>query len=307
MTPLDGRDSGTFYLPEGAPPPGPNEQQPIVLDMVISPGYFEAMGMRMVAGRGFTEQDTESGPRVAVIDESFAKRFFPNVNPLGKRIRHSFFEQERIEIVGITRDVKHLGLDREVRPSVFLNYRQDGVREITTIVLRTGIDPGALAASARETLRRMDPEVAMFETMRMTEAVDRSLWARRLYSWMAGAFAVIALTLAAGGMYGVISYAVSQRTREIGIRIALGATPARVKRGVLSQGLVLLAVGLPIGVTAALGASGYLEKLLLGVRARDPITYVIMGTVVAGVALIANWIPARRAATIEPMRALRSE
>ncbi len=307
MTPFDGRDSGTFYLPEGAPPPGPNQQQPVVLDMVISPGYFEAMGMQMIAGRGFTDHDTESGPRVAVIDESFAKRFFPKVNPVGKRIRHSFLDSERIEIIGVTRDVKHFGLDREARPSVFLNYRQYGVRDRMTIVMRTGTDPGTLVAPAREALRRLDPEVAMFDVMRMAEAVDRSLWVRRIYSWLAGAFAAMALILAAAGIYGVISYAVGRRTREIGIRIALGAPPARVMRQVLGHGLLMLAAGLPIGVAAALGASNLLGKLLFGVKARDPITYVLVALVIAAIALAANWIPARRAAAIDPIRALRSE
>ncbi len=306
MTPLDGRDSGTFYLPEDAPPPGPDQQHPIVLDMVVSPGYFAAMGMRMAAGRDFTEQDTESSPRVAVIDEMFAKRFFPHVNPVGKRIRHGA-EQETIEIVGVTRDVKHFGLDREMRPSVFINYRQYGLRDRMTIVLRTGVDPGSLAAPAREALRRMDPELAMFDVVRMTEAVDRSLWVRRICSWVAGAFACLALVMAAGGIYGVISYAVSQRSREIGIRMALGAPPALVLRQVLGQGLLMLAAGLPAGIAAALGISRFLEKLLFGVKARDPITYAAMAALVAGIALAANWIPARRAAAIDPMNALRSE
>lgn len=307
LTPLDGRDSGTLYVPEDAPPPGPDQQHPIVLDMVVSPGYFAAMGMRMASGRDFTDQDTESAPRVAVIDETFAKRFFPHVNPVGKRIRHPWAADERIVIAGVTRDVKHFGLDREVRPSVFLNYRQYGLRDRVTIVLRTGVDPVSLAAPAREALRRMDPELAMFDVVRMTEAVDRSLWVRRICWWVAGAFAGLALVMSAAGIYGVISYAVSQRSREIGIRMALGAPPALVLRHVLGQGLLMLAAGLPIGIAAALSISSFVEKLLFGVKARDPITYAVMAALVAGIALAANWIPARRAAAIDPMHALRSE
>ena len=305
LPPLSGH-WGQFFLAQGAPPLAAGEQNPVVLQVLATPGYLDTIGITLLAGRQFTERDGEGANRVAIVNESFAKRFFPNENPIGKRICYVHRKNMWIEVVGVTRDVKHYGLDQETRPGVFIPYRQWPV-PIITMVLRTPGDPSALVAPAREALRRIDPNLPMYEVTRMTEAVDRSLWTRRFYSLLSIGFALVAVLLAAGGMYGVISYAVSQRTQEIGIRIALGATPGRVMRQVLRHGLTMLAVAVPAGIVAMLAASQLVENLLFGVKARDPLTYAAVALTIAAIALAANLIPARRAAAIAPTEALRSE
>ncbi len=175
------------------------------------------------------------------------------------------------------------------------------------IVLRGSMDPRALTGPVRDLMRGIDPDVPMYEVGTMTEKLDRSLWARRTYSWLFGVFAAVALLLAAAGIYGVISYAVSQRTREIGIRIALGARPDQVQWQVLGQGLVMVALGIVLGLGGTLWATNLLQSLLFGINKRDPITYATVAGGVILIAILANLLPARRAATIDPMSALRSE
>jgi putative ABC transport system permease protein len=209
-------------------------------------------------------------------------------------------------VVGLTRDEKHYGLDQEMKPSVFLPLR--GVPRIAMdIIVHGSIEPQLLIGPAREILRQMDPDLPMFDIRTMTERLDQSLWARRAYSWLFGAFALVALVLAAAGIYGVISYAVSQRTQEIGIRMALGAQPAQVLREVLAGGMLLVTIGVALGLAGALAAVRLLQTLLFGVSSRDPIIYaaVMLGVVVVG--LLANVVPARRAASVDPLRALRCE
>ena len=176
-----------------------------------------------------------------------------------------------------------------------------------SLVLRGAMNPTSLVAPAREILRQMDPDMPMYEVRPMSDALDRSLWARRAYSWLLGAFAVVALILAAAGIYGVVSYAVSQRTHEIGIRMALGARSDQVLRQILGSGMVLVSIGVAIGLVATLWAARLLDTLLFGVSARDPLTYAIVILGVVCVALLANLVPARRAAAVDPMRALRFE
>jgi len=174
-------------------------------------------------------------------------------------------------------------------------------------VLRGAIDPEMLAGPARDVLRRVDPGVAMYDMRSMTERLHQSMWARRAYSWLFGAFAKVALALAAAGVYGVISYAVSRRTHEIGIRMALGARPDQVVRTILGSGMALVAAGAAIGLVATLIAARLLEALLFGVSSRDPRIYATMILGVAGVSFVANFVPARRAAAVDPMNALRTE
>ncbi len=298
---------GEFFVAEGQPPLGPNDQNPVVLHVAALPGYLDAIGVRFMAGRQFTERDGNPGTLAAIINETFARRFFPNSNPVGKHIRYAGDKDKKwIEVVGVTRDVKHYGLDREMAPSVYVPFRQY-VIPFTNVVLRTTVDPSALVAPAREVLRQLDPDLPMLQPTMMTEQLDRSLWQRRFLSWLAAAFAGVALLLAAGGIFGVISYAVSQRTQEIGIRIALGASSARVMRQVLCHGLLLLAMGVPIGIAAAVGLAGVLQRALFGVSARDPLTYSVAVIAVAAVVLASNIVPARRAASVDPIKALRAD
>jgi putative ABC transport system permease protein len=308
-TPLGGH-WGNFWEAEGNPPLGPNDKNPVTLQVVATPGYFEAIGMTFLAGRPFRQEEARAQHiRTAVVNESFAKHYWNGGTPIGKRIRHTLGERKPtdwIEVVGITRDEKHYGLEQEMKPGVFLPLREIPVNWMN-IVLRGSIEPQMLIPPAREILREMDADIPMYEVRTMTERLDRSLWARRAYSWLFAAFAGVALLLAAAGIYGVVSYAVSQRTQEIGIRMALGAQPGQVLREVLGGGMVLVSVGVVVGLVGAFWAVRLLQSLLFGVNSRDPMIYsaVVLGVVLVG--LMANFVPARRAASIDPMRALHFE
>ena len=278
----------------------------MILQITALPGYIDAIGMKLLAGRGFTAHDEAlKAPGVAVINESFARHFWGTPDVVGRRIRRPG-QKDWVQVIGVVQDTKHYGLDGEVRPSVLVPFSAYP-RSAMTIAMRTAMDPHSLAAPAREAIRQMDPDLPMFDIRTMTERLDRSLWVRRAYSWLFVVFAGVAIVLAAAGIYGVVSFAVSQRTREIGIRIALGARPEQVRRGVLASGMVLVAIGVVLGLAVSLFTARFLQTLLFGVGTRDAVTYaaVVLGVVAVGV--LANWIPARRAAAVDPMRALRSE
>jgi putative ABC transport system permease protein len=209
--------------------------------------------------------------------------------------------------VGVLHNEKPYGVDAEEPPAVDMPEAQLPAPMLLTAVVRSHSNPEALAGPARQILAGLDPDLPMHDVHTMTEQLDRSLWARRAYSWLFGIFSLVALILAAAGIYGVISYAVSQRTHEIGIRMALGATPREVLANVLRTGMALVAAGTAIGLAVALAAATLLEKLLFGVSPRDPFVYTVVVLAVVGVGLLANAIPARRAAALDPMRALRTE
>ncbi|HKX00678.1 MAG TPA: ABC transporter permease [Bryobacteraceae bacterium] len=302
--------SGWFFRAEGGRELGPNEADPVVLQVVATPGYFDAIGMTFLAGRPFDERDGQTGLEAAIVNQSFLKQYWPDVrNPqsvIGRRIRYSWEKDKWMKVVGVTRDVKHYGLDQEMRPNVFVPYPQVPW-DTMAIVLRAAVDPVSLVAPAREILGQMDRDLPMFRIQTMTETIDRSLWARRAYSWLFGAFAVVALILASAGIYGVVSYAVSQRTHEIGIRMALGARPGQVLRQVVAGGMLLVSIAVALGLGATLWAARLLQSLLFGLSARDPVIYLAVILGVAAVALVANLVPARRAAAVDPVRALRFE
>jgi len=316
--PLDGH-WGNFFQAEGAAPLGLHDQNPVVLQVAATPGYFEAIGMTLLAGRVFEERDNAlkvgadgfsadpaKGPLLAIVSETFARRYWKVENAVGKRIRHSADKAPWITVIGVVKDEKHYGLDQEIRPAVYFPYGEAPL-ESMSIVLRGAMDPEALAEPARETLRRLDPDVALYDMRTMTERLQQSMWARRAYSWLFGAFGIVALILAAAGVYGVISYAVSRRTHEIGIRMALGARPGQIVYAILASGMILAAAGAGVGLIATLAAARWLEALLFGVSSRDPLIYAAVILGLAGVSLVANFIPARRAAAVDPMRALRAE
>jgi ABC-type antimicrobial peptide transport system permease subunit len=193
-----------------------------------------------------------------------------------------------------------------MRPNVFLPFGQSPQGAMTA-VMRTANDPRALTGPVRDAVRQLNPDLPLFQIETMGDKLDRSLWTRRMYSWLFGLFAGLALLLAVAGTYGVVAYSVSQRTREIAIRMALGAEPAKVMRQVLGQGMRLVIVGIALGVAGAFGAAKLLEKLLFGVDGRNPVIYGIVALGVIAVALLANFLPARRASTVDPMSALRFE
>ncbi|MGD0668890.1 MAG: ABC transporter permease [Bryobacteraceae bacterium] len=309
LVPLGGHN-GYFFVAEGARQLGPQEKNPVVLGITAMAGYFETMGLTFVGGRGFDERDEQPNqPHVAIVNESFVKWFWPGQNGVGKRISYAFGKpgkEDWLQVVGVVRDTAHYGLDGEHRPSVFATYPYAPQRAMT-IAIRSGIDPHALVAPAREVIRQMDPDLPMFKIHTMTERLDHSLWTRRAYSWLFGAFAAVALLLAAAGIYGVISFSVSRRTREIGIRMALGARPAQVMRGVLADGMLLVGAGAALGLAAAYFAASLLRTMLFGVSPRDLFTYAAVAAMVALVGVAANYVPARRASRVDPNQALRFE
>ena len=306
LVPLGGHN-GSFFQAEGEPPLPKGQSDPVILQVVTFPGYFRAMGVDLKAGRDFDDHDGDSeGTRAAIVSEGFAKLHWPGADPIGKRIGYRGNKPTWMRVVGVASDTKHYGLDQDARPEVYMPFREQP-RESMNVVLRSKVGTTALIASAREVIQRADPDLAMYEVRTMQERLQRSLWARRTYSWLFGVFAALAFALAVAGIYGVVSYAVTQRTREIGIRMALGANPSQVLSSVLREGMTLAAIGVAIGIIGALAATRLLASLLAGVSPHDPWAFIAVSIGLGLAALAANFVPARRAASVDPMHALRFE
>jgi predicted permease len=305
---------GTFFQIEGTERKQ-GESVPVTLMRYANAGYFETMGIRLKSGRFFDEHDgreerpedpEERSPRMAIVNETFAKTFWPGVaDPVGRRFKFNGDESPWMTVVGLVHDIKHYGLERPMRPGVYFPLPSSPQRTLAVALHTTG-DAAALAASARAAVRELDPDLPLFQVATMEEALQRSLRVRAAYSWMLGAFALLALVLALGGTYGVASYLASQRTREIGIRVAFGARPKDVVRAVVGRGVVVAIAGIALGVAASAFASRLLADLLFGATSYDP---AIVGGAVSVLltALIANGLPARRAARIDPMRSLKAD
>jgi len=312
--PLGGHWGGQFEAEGGHT--GTRGENPVVLRVAATPGYFDAIGSTLLVGRTFEQRDCQANsPLVVIVNETLARHFWAGESPIGKRIRYPG-GRDWYRVIGLLRDERHDGLDQDVKPSVFLPYPtalfkgdRDDFRSLRlmTIVLRGATDPSALVGPAREIVRQLDADIPMYDVQTMSEWLDRSLWARRAYSWLFGAFAVIAVFLAAAGVYGMVSYTVSQRTQEIGIRVALGARPAQVLREVLLGGMALVAIGVWAGLAGSVWAARLLQSLLFGISSQDPLVYIVVVIGMIGVGLLANFVPARRAATVDPIRALHFE
>jgi predicted permease len=298
---------GNFFTIENAPPQGPNEPDPVVLQRIAFPGYFETMGIALVAGRSFTEQDgANDGSRSVIVNETFAKRFWPRQDPIGKRISHRYPNAPWMTVVGVARDVKHYGVDRPMIPGVYLPFAQDSQSQMA-VVIRSSVAPTSLVSTFRALVRESDPDLAVFGVVSMQEQFVQSMWVRRLTVSLFGIFAGVALVMALGGIYGVFSYMVGRRTQEIGVRLAMGARPGAVLWLMLRQGLVLAGVGVGLGLAGALILAPLTRTLLLDVSPVDPLTLGGTAVLLTAVALLACWVPARRAANIDPLVALRSE
>jgi putative ABC transport system permease protein len=302
--PLAGFDNDTGFVIEGRPAPQP-DQRPVAWISSVSPDYFRTMGMRLIAGREFTEYDNENAARVVIISEATSRRHFPNDNPIGKRIGNGRPDGWR-EIVGVTADVKHFGLNQDARVSMFFPHRQQPSRRMV-IVARTTADPMSLSSALRGAVAAMDKNLAVSNISPMEEITAQSIGQERFTLLLLGIFSALALLLAVAGIYGVMSYAVAQRTHEIGVRLTLGAQTRDVLRLVVTQGMTLVLAGAGIGLAAALALTRFIRGLLFGVSATDPITYVGVAAMLALVALIACYVPARRASKVDPMVALRCE
>ena len=272
----------------------------------VSPGYFRAMGIRVLRGRGFTEQDTATAPRVALINETFARMHFPGEDPIGKRIDIQNGPPAYREIVGIVSDVKQYGVDTDTTAQAYDPFAQNPFGNLTAVI-RTSGDPAALQNSIRAQVFVVDASQPVSSIRLLTDILAGTISRQRFAMLLITVFSLVALVISAVGIYGVVAYSVSQRTGEIGIRMALGATARDVLSMVLRQNLVVIAAGLVLGILAALSASRVMESLLYRVSASDPLTLGVIAALLAAVAFFACLIPARRATKVDPMTALRAE
>jgi putative ABC transport system permease protein len=276
-----------------------------------SPAYFQTMGIALLHGRDFNDADVEGTLAVAVVDESFARRFYPNEDPVGKRIKRGGPRSANPwkTIVGVVRSVRNQRLDATSLPQAYFPVLQeaDEMYNLSFAVRASGGEPSALAQSVRSAVLAIDRNQPIFDVKPLRQIVVDSIALRRLALLLLSVFAAVALALAAAGIYGVMAYAVEQRTHEIGVRMALGARGGDVLRLVVRQGLKLALCGVALGLAVALALTRLMEALLFGVSATDPLTFVGIALLLLVVAIAACWIPARRATKVDPMIALRCE
>jgi putative ABC transport system permease protein len=302
--PIQGTDTHDYPEIEGR---GAAPEDKILTGLhVINPRYFEAMGVRLVKGRVFTEHDDANGPPVVIINEAMANRVWPNEEALGKRIRFGGPTMEWGKIVGVVENVKHDGLQLADSPHSYEPHLQQGW-PFLAIAVRARTNQAALLASMRQAVRKIDPNMPIADPRPMEERMGEVLATRRLALALFSLFAVVALLLAAIGLYGVMSYGVTQRAHELGLRMALGATSSDMLKLIIGQGMKLAALGVALGVGCALAVSRLMANLLFGVSATDPLTFAVIALLLGLVALLACYIPARRATKVDPMIALRHE
>ena len=274
----------------------------------VTPGYFRVMGIPLLRGRSFSQEDSLSAPRVAIISEAMAQLYFPNQDPLGKRLKFGFPPDSDVtrEIVAIVGDVRDVALSQDPGPMMYVPFAQAPFWGVVVVVKST-LNPSSVAAAIRQEVRNVDKDLPVTDVESMSDGVEASVAQPRFRMLLLGLFGAMALVLAAAGIFGVISYSVSCRTHEMGIRIALGATPARVRWLILAESAKLVLLGLACGIPTALVLARFLSNLLFGVRPADPLTFAGMAILLTLVALAASYVPTRRAMRVEPMVALRYE
>ena len=311
--PLDPRarffvDESTFSI--AGEPPRPMAQRPAAPVHVVSPDYFSTIRVPLVRGRAFDDRDRDGSPGVAIINESMAKRFWPNENPIGRRITHDLSivpgQPTTREIVGVVGDIRHFGLERASEPQMFVPHAQMPWPSMA-IVIRTPLDAARINAGVRQAVRSMDGTIPVPPLRPMDEALARAVGQPRFRAWLLGVFAATAILLAMTGLYGTMAYAAQQRSREIGLRIALGATPEQATAPLVRQGVTLAAVGTAIGLAGAVGVSRALSALLFGVGATDPATFIAAPLLLAAVAALACYLPARQARRVDPIAAINAD
>ena len=305
LLPLIGGGSGGSLLIQGRPVP--RGKEPSVGWTAVTPHFFQTLGLPVLRGRGLTDREGVEMSQVALVNEAFAKRFFPDSEALGKRIR--FLEHPKMEwltIVGIVPDFKHYGVDSRVRAQAYVSYAYEPVR-VNGLTVRTLGDPLQVASAVRREVRAADPEMPVYSLGTMEHFRQNGFWEYRFLGGMFLVFGGIALFLAAIGVYGVLSYSVSQRVREIGVRVALGAQKGDVLRLVIGQGVALALTGVGIGLVLALGAARLVESILFGVTPNDPLSFAGIALLLTAVASLASFLPANRAMDVDPLEALRNE
>jgi predicted permease len=306
--PFSGWNVQAYMSIEGRPAPALGEELDVHFQNV-SPGFFETIGAHIVAGRGITAADRDTVARIGVINETLARQQFADQDPVGKRIKYGRADSDDpwITIVGVVSDYRHYRLPQPMGPAIYFPQLALPDRS-QSLVLRTSLEePRALVPAVTRALASLEPGAPAYGVRTFHEIVSQSLWRQRLQGQVLGLFAVLALVLAAVGIYGVISYAVAQRAREIGVRMALGATRGEVTRWVFGQGGRLVVVGLVVGIVGALALTRTLRALLVGVSPTDVVTFAMVPAVLAVVALLAILLPAHRASRVDPVDAMRAD
>ncbi|HKP88119.1 MAG TPA: ABC transporter permease [Blastocatellia bacterium] len=304
--PFTSLGAATSFTIEGEPPPAPGQKH--TLDVrVCDPNYFHAMRIPLVKGRNFTRKEATEASHVVIINEAMVRQYFPDEDPLGKRVRIEMMDSPAAcEIIGVVADVKHVGLDVEPRAMSYWPHPELAYSSMT-IVARTEGDPISYAAAVRREVQALDKDQPIADVRAMQQWLSDSVARARFSTTLLGLFAAVAMILAAVGIYGVMSYSVTQRTHEIGIRMALGAGRGDVLRLVVGQGMTLALIGVGLGLGASFALTRVLASLLFGVSATDPLTFTLISALLAAVALAACVVPARRATKVDPMVALRYE
>jgi putative ABC transport system permease protein len=307
VLPLSRNNTSAIFTVEGRTPP-PKGQEPDAGWRAVSPGYTATMNIPLRRGRYLADSDDrEDAPRAILINDALAARFFPDQDPLGQRLDFGDATKKGYwEIVGVVGNVRHEGLEEKIEPEVYVAHAKSPWRSMT-LVVRTLNDPAQIVSAVQNELRSIDRDQPIFDVRTLDRVVHESIAGQRVAAWMMGVFALIALLLATIGIYAVMSYAVTQRTHEIGVRLALGAQPRDILRMIVGQGMLLTLVGLVVGLGAALLMAQAMTKVLYDVTATDPATFISISIFLTLVALAANYFPARRATRVDPMQALRHE
>jgi putative ABC transport system permease protein len=305
LLPLTPRNMVVWLRVEGRPAQDREREPPVFLGSV-NPDYFRVMGIRLLSGRFFNDGDRQGAPSVALLTESLARKLFPGEYPIGKRIYAPTSNAEWTTVIGVVADVRHKGLDRTLEPTVYLSYRQASPVRMA-LAIRGAADPLSLAPALREAVLAVDPAIPVHDVMTMDARRANSIAARRFNLLLLGALAALALALASVGVYGVISYTVAQRTREVGIRMTLGAQSADVLRLLIKQGMTLVILGVTLGLLGSFALTRVMTSLLFDVSASDPLTYAGAALLLSSLALLACYLPARRGTRVDPLVAIRHE
>jgi putative ABC transport system permease protein len=304
--PLRGNSAGGTFDIEGGPRGNSADRAYASLGSV-SGAFFAAMGIPMIAGRTFTDSDVKDAPPVVIVSAALARKYWPNEDPIGKRLKFDDNPNARwTTVVGIVGDVRQLGLSQPPPPILYFSYQQFAL-PFTNVVVRSTAPTATVAALIRSELKTLDADLTANNISSLQGLLDRSIAQPRFRTWLFGAFALVALLLAAVGVYGLISYSVSQRTREIGIRVALGAQPSQVLLQIMREGMRLTLIGVALGLAAAFAGARILATFLFGVEPSDPLTFVSVALLLLVVAGLATYIPSRRALGVDPLVALRTE